>query len=227
MYDIATVPNDSHTFLTCSHDQTVRWYDLRVKTSCLKHHPSHSRYGRSSLLRQSHRCMEDVLIRAEHPVTAIAVNGLMPWQLAIGCSDSIVRIYDRRMLSTRSLGGAGCGTGRQVDSSVLAKFTYDGISTTNRITSLAYSRNCQQLLASFSNDFLYLFDLNVCLCAVLSFEDLLMFFSVFLLGRPKYHQALRRRGHHSGQVRSAELCVQALSPARRLVGHGPQCTHLR
>lgn len=160
VYDIATVPNDSHTFLTCSHDQTVRWYDLRVKTSCLKHHPSHSRYGRSSLLRQSHRCMEDVLIRAEHPVTAIAVNGLMPWQLAIGCSDSIVRIYDRRMLSTRSLGGVGCGTGRQVDSSVLAKFTYDGISTTNRITSLAYSRNCQQLLASFSNDFLYLFDLN-------------------------------------------------------------------
>ncbi|KAI2807518.1 DDB1- and CUL4-associated factor 6 [Blomia tropicalis] len=151
VYDIATVPNDSHSFLTCSHNRTVRWYDLRVKSSCMKM-PSYSRFAR----RFTKKCEDDVLIRCESPVTAIAVNTLMPWQLAIGCSDSIIRIYDRRMLSTKTLGG----NSSDQNTSVLAKFTYNGMKSTNRITSLAYSRNCNQILASYSNDHLYLFDIN-------------------------------------------------------------------
>lgn len=116
--------------------------------------PSYSRFAR----RFTKKCEDDVLIRCESPVTAIAVNTLMPWQLAIGCSDSIIRIYDRRMLSTKTLGG----NSSDQNTSVLAKFTYNGMKSTNRITSLAYSRNCNQILASYSNDHLYLFDINVC-----------------------------------------------------------------
>lgn len=35
-YEIMTVPNDPHTFLSCGEDGTVRWFDTRIKTSCTK-----------------------------------------------------------------------------------------------------------------------------------------------------------------------------------------------
>ena len=28
------MPQDCHTFLSCGEDGTVRWFDLRIKTSC-------------------------------------------------------------------------------------------------------------------------------------------------------------------------------------------------
>lgn len=30
------IPNEAKTFLSCGEDGTVRWFDLRIKTSCLK-----------------------------------------------------------------------------------------------------------------------------------------------------------------------------------------------
>lgn len=33
-YDIVTLPDDPHTFLTCGEDGTVRWFDLRAKVQC-------------------------------------------------------------------------------------------------------------------------------------------------------------------------------------------------
>ncbi|XP_075675839.1 DDB1- and CUL4-associated factor 6-like isoform X1 [Dermatophagoides pteronyssinus] len=147
VYDLVTVPDDPHTFLTCCHDNTVRWYDLRVKQSCQKHRMGHHP-----------KCREDVLVNCDYPVTAIAINHLLPWQLAVGCSDSIIRIYDRRMLTTKSLRGVGPSLAEQ-NASIVAKFTYDGLTDFNRITSLTYSRNCQQLLASYANDNIYLFNL--------------------------------------------------------------------
>lgn len=33
-YEVATVPLDPHSFLSCGEDGTVRWYDLRIKDSC-------------------------------------------------------------------------------------------------------------------------------------------------------------------------------------------------
>lgn len=33
---IITVPNDPYTFLSCGEDGTVRWFDMRMKTSCTK-----------------------------------------------------------------------------------------------------------------------------------------------------------------------------------------------
>ncbi|KAG8589039.1 hypothetical protein GDO81_006222 [Engystomops pustulosus] len=35
-YEIMTVPNDPYTFLSCGEDGTVRWFDMRRKTSCTK-----------------------------------------------------------------------------------------------------------------------------------------------------------------------------------------------
>lgn len=150
VYDIVTVPNDPNTFLTCCHDNTVRWYDLRMKTFCQNH-------SLVSSYRTRHRCTDDILILCDYPVTALTVNHLLPWQLAVGCSDSIIRIFDRRMLSTKSMGNSFPSSDQ--NGSVVMNFTYDGVKDSNRITSLAYSKNCQQLLASYSNDNLYLFNL--------------------------------------------------------------------
>ena len=33
---VLTVPHDPNTFLSCGEDGTVRWFDLRTKTSCTK-----------------------------------------------------------------------------------------------------------------------------------------------------------------------------------------------
>ena len=58
----------------------------------------------SSLNQEFNISQQDVMIKCRRAVTAMAVNPLVPWQLAVGCSDSGVRIYDRRMLGTRATG---------------------------------------------------------------------------------------------------------------------------
>lgn len=47
---------------------------------------------------------QDVLISCQRAVTALSVNPLLPHQIAIGCSDSTVRTFDRRTLGTIATG---------------------------------------------------------------------------------------------------------------------------
>ena len=75
VYDTLTVPGDPNTFLSCGEDGTVRWFDLRTKSSC-----------------QKDLCKEDVLINCGKAVTAISLNPVTSYQLAVGCSDSKVRV---------------------------------------------------------------------------------------------------------------------------------------
>lgn len=35
-YEVATIPNDPYTFMSCGEDYTVRCFDLRTKESCIK-----------------------------------------------------------------------------------------------------------------------------------------------------------------------------------------------
>lgn len=44
------------------------------------------------------------MITCQRAVTALSVNPVAPYQLAIGCSDSTVRMFDRRMLGTKASG---------------------------------------------------------------------------------------------------------------------------
>ena len=44
------------------------------------------------------------MIQCQRAVTAMSVNATAPVQLAIGCSDSTVRLFDRRMLGTKNTG---------------------------------------------------------------------------------------------------------------------------
>ena len=52
--------------------------------------------------REGGECNEDVMIRLSQAVTAMSFNPMLPYYLAVGSSDSAVRIFDRRMLSIGS-----------------------------------------------------------------------------------------------------------------------------
>ena len=53
------------------------------------------------------------MIRCAQAVTAMSINPMLPYHLAVGSSDSSVRIFDRRMLSVgRGLNGGGKGGSR-------------------------------------------------------------------------------------------------------------------
>ncbi|XP_023619019.1 DDB1- and CUL4-associated factor 6 isoform X3 [Myotis lucifugus] len=133
-----TVPNDPHTFLSCGEDGTVRWFDTRIKTSCTKED-----------------CKDDILINCRRAATSVAICPPIPYYLAVGCSDSSVRIYDRRMLGTRATGNyAGRGTAGMV-----ARFLPSHLNNKScRVTSLCYSEDGQEILVSYSSDYIYLFD---------------------------------------------------------------------
>ncbi|XP_057337399.1 DDB1- and CUL4-associated factor 6-like isoform X2 [Microplitis mediator] len=138
-YEIATVPGEPHSFLSCGEDCTVRYFDLRVKSSC-----------------NTLRCKEDILILRQRPVTAMSINPTMPHYLAIGCSDSSVGIYDRRMLS---IGERNWTDEKSVNwTSPVSVFTvpeFEGHPC--RITSLCYSPDGNDVLVSYSSDHIYLF----------------------------------------------------------------------
>ncbi|XP_025939160.1 DDB1- and CUL4-associated factor 6 isoform X3 [Apteryx rowi] len=137
-YEIMTVPNDPYTFLSCGEDGTVRWFDTRIKTSCAKED-----------------CKDDILINCRRAATSVAICPPIPYYLAVGCSDSSVRIYDRRMLGTRATGNyAGRGTVGMV-----ARFVPPHLNNKScRVTSLCYSEDGQEILVSYSSDYIYLFD---------------------------------------------------------------------
>ncbi|XP_066886322.1 DDB1- and CUL4-associated factor 6 isoform X11 [Kogia breviceps] len=133
-----TVPNDPYTFLSCGEDGTVRWFDTRIKTSCTKED-----------------CKDDILINCRRAATSVAICPPIPYYLAVGCSDSSVRIYDRRMLGTRATGNyAGRGT-----TGMVARFIPSHLNNKScRVTSLCYSEDGQEILVSYSSDYIYLFD---------------------------------------------------------------------
>ncbi|XP_048725698.1 DDB1- and CUL4-associated factor 6 isoform X3 [Caretta caretta] len=137
-YEIMTVPNDPYTFLSCGEDGTVRWFDTRIKTSCTKED-----------------CKDDILINCRRAATSVAICPPIPYYLAVGCSDSSVRIYDRRMLGTRATGNyAGRGT-----TGMVARFVPPHLNNKScRVTSLCYSEDGQEVLVSYSSDYIYLFD---------------------------------------------------------------------
>ncbi|XP_012819671.1 DDB1- and CUL4-associated factor 6 isoform X3 [Xenopus tropicalis] len=137
-YEIMTVPNDPYTFLSCGEDGTVRWFDTRTKTSCTKED-----------------CKDDILINCRRAATSIAICPTAPYYLAVGCSDSSVRIYDRRMLGTRATNNySNRGT-----TGMCVRFVPSHLTNKScRVTSLCYSEDGQEVLVSYSSDYIYLFD---------------------------------------------------------------------
>ncbi|KAK9747163.1 WD domain, G-beta repeat [Popillia japonica] len=135
-YEVITIYNDPHTFLSCGEDGTVRWFDLRTKSSC-----------------QKSSCKEDILISNTNAVTALDINPMASHHLAVGCSDSTVRIYDRRCLTTQ-------GTAYRSAKSFATFIAPELEDRPYRITSLSYSKDGREMLVSYSCDHLYLFGIQ-------------------------------------------------------------------
>lgn len=136
-YEVVVVPNEASTFLSCGEDCTVRWFDLRMKTKCNKDD-----------------CRDDVMIFCQRAVTSMAVNPMVPYELGIALSDSTVLIFDRRMLGTRATGNYTT----KFTTGLTCRFTASTLKNRNyRITSLCYSPDGNEMLVSYSSEYIYLF----------------------------------------------------------------------
>ncbi|KAH8237638.1 hypothetical protein KR038_003953, partial [Drosophila bunnanda] len=142
-FDVLPLPDTPCSFLSCGEDATVRCFDLRVSSSC-------SERG----------CQKHILITAPCAVTAMDVAPISHHSLAIGCSDSIVRLYDRRMLA----GGPSDSTVPVASSTMMPYKAYpipmEYTRRQYRPTCVKFSPDESELLVSYSMEHLYLFDLK-------------------------------------------------------------------
>lgn len=85
---LATSPNEPTLFWSAAEDGLVIQYDLREKHECS--------LAQTKVLVDLSRCFGEV--------KCIAVNPTKPYYIAVGANDCYVRMYDRRMTKTCTLG---------------------------------------------------------------------------------------------------------------------------
>jgi nuclear receptor interaction protein len=147
-YKLETIPDEPNIFLSCSEDGTVRQYDLRTGVKCTKQ-----------------RCDDHEFIDCGKPVSTIAINPVKPYQLAIATIDSIVRIVDRRKIMKKDL-----------FQNIVPEFSFTVPHLNHRayrITSLSYSPDGRDMLASYSYEEVYLFSLSKDSCTTAVANDFL------------------------------------------------------
>ena len=84
----------------------------------------------------------------------MTIHPLLPYYLAVGSSDSCVRLFDRRMLGSNP---ARCKTG------LISRFLLPEMEgKKRRITAVDYRPDGQEILVSFSSDYIHIFDPKVC-----------------------------------------------------------------
>ena len=111
---------------------------------------------------------QDVLITCRDPVTSVAIDPTLPFRLAVGSSDSTVRIFDRRMLGTRSTSGQ---TKEKSLEGLVSRFSVPSMSGAGkkqrRITAVDYRPDGREVLVSYSSDYIYIFDPAVSIASLL------------------------------------------------------------
>lgn len=140
-YEVLTVPSESKSFMSCGEDGTVRWFDLRQISSCHKT-----------------CCKDNILIFSPSAVNAIDLAPINNHYLAVGSSDAVVRVYDRRYLSVIDFRDNSVPT---TERHTRPLKTYPIPLTTKkqyRITCVRYSPEESELLVSYSSEYLYLFN---------------------------------------------------------------------
>ncbi|XP_012160396.1 DDB1- and CUL4-associated factor 6 [Ceratitis capitata] len=142
-YEVLTIPSQPRSFMSCGEDGTVRLFDLRQISSCHKT-----------------CCKDNILIFSPSAVNAMDLSPISNYYVAVGSSDAIVRIYDRRYLSVIDFSDNSVPTTERHTRPIKA---YPIPMTTNRqyrITCVRYSPEESELLVSYSSEYLYLFDLR-------------------------------------------------------------------
>lgn len=128
--------------MSCGEDGTVRLFDLRQISSCHKT-----------------CCKDNILIFSPSAVTSMSLSPITNNYIAVGSSDSQIRIYDRRFLNLIHFGIAE--TPNERHTIPVKVFTIPSVEKRPfRVTSLNYSSDEKELLVSYSSDHLYLFDVT-------------------------------------------------------------------
>ncbi|CAF0917075.1 unnamed protein product [Didymodactylos carnosus] len=149
-YEIRVIPQTPNLFFSCSEDCTVRLFDLRTKSKCLK--PN---------------CHDDILIRSRWAITSMDINPFNSNEIVCACSDSSIRIYDHRKLSVSSFYSEtkqqlrSCGKHNEGSiNGLVGRFLLNEPTepSPHRITSVVYNRYGTEILASYSCEALYLVD---------------------------------------------------------------------
>ena len=98
---------------------------------------------------------QDILFTYQTPLTSLAVNPVLPHEIAVGTSDSHVYVMDRRKLG---------GNSESATQSILSNMSVPGLTKRPyQITSVEFSSEGDQILASYSGEGVYLFDVKVSL----------------------------------------------------------------
>ncbi|EDW37591.1 GL18054 [Drosophila persimilis] len=139
-FDVLPIPDAPRSFLSCGEDATVRCFDLRQSSSCSKS-----------------MCQKHILIMAPCAVTAMDVAPFNHNNVAIGCSDSIIRLYDRRMLA--NTGSASLSSGSTIPIKAFP-IPMEYTRRHYRPTCVKFNVNESELLVSYSMEQIYLFDLK-------------------------------------------------------------------
>ncbi|EFX84470.1 hypothetical protein DAPPUDRAFT_46974, partial [Daphnia pulex] len=136
VYEVVTVESEPNTFLSVGEDGTARWFDLRATKTC-----------------PTLRCKENILFICQSSLSSAAINPVLPHEFAIGTSDSQVYVMDRRKLDVGSLGSP--------TQSIVSSMRVPSLSSHSyRTTSVQFSPEGDQVLASFSGEGVYLFDVK-------------------------------------------------------------------
>lgn len=104
-------------------------------------------------------CKDNILILSPSAITAMSLSPISNNYIAVGSSDSLIRIYDRRYLSLIDFSIPG-EPGEKHTAAVKAFSIPSTVKRTFRVTSIKYSPDELDLLVSYSSDFLYLFDIT-------------------------------------------------------------------
>ncbi|CAM4750202.1 unnamed protein product [Rotaria magnacalcarata] len=143
-YELRVIPRTPNIFLSCADDCTIRLYDLRTKSNCMKDD-----------------CNDDVLIKSNWGITSVDINPMNPNEIVCACADSSVRLYDHRKLSTQisSTTSSPC----RYESSINGLISYFILSNRqeqrrSRVTSVVFNQHGTEILASYSSESVFLLD---------------------------------------------------------------------
>lgn len=147
-YEVLTIPSESHSFMSCGEDGSVRLFDLRQISRCHKT-----------------CCKDNILILSPAAVTAMCASPISSNYIAIGCSDGHVRIYDRRYLELVDFSDSSAAVGpissfNNKYTRPVKMFRIPSRDRPFRVTSINYSMDELELLVSYSSNYLYLFDVT-------------------------------------------------------------------
>jgi nuclear receptor interaction protein len=156
IHEVVTVPDDDKVFLSCGEDKTIRLFDMRVHNSCAR----------------SGTCPHPALIRNSHAMTTLNLHPLNSNLMLIGRADGLGLVYDRRKLPDvtkfsreRAHAERLAGISSQSEyrfkhplEGVVAQFSVPDMDEKYRFTSLCYNETGTEVLASYSGDYVYLFN---------------------------------------------------------------------